>query len=173
MTIGLKIVRAGTERHGLRHIAGGGLIARRYMTMGKGENVRGAKGASGDLVKAMLGEILAELRRAKARDMTIMRKLHVIELHSAGEALPDRPWQLTLSEAKAEQVDRVCDYLKAHPTASINVACKKAWHIAKGGYTLAGLLDRCYKLNIPKFAKVERNRDNMVTAEEARATARL
>lgn len=141
--------------------------------MSRKENGRGAKGASGDGVTAMLCEILAELRRAKARDMTIMRKLHVIELHSAGEALPDRPWQLTLPEAKAEQVDRVCDYLKAHPTASINDACRRAWHVAKGGYTLAGLLDRCYKLNIPKFAKVERNRDDMVTAEEARATAGL
>ena len=138
--------------------------------MGRKEDGRGA---TGDRVTAMLGEILAELRRAKARDMTIMRKLHVIELHSAGEALPDRPWQLTLPEAKAEQVDRVCDYLKRHPTASINDACRKAWHVAKGGYTLAGLLDRCYKLNIPKFAKVERNRDDMVTAEEARATAGL
>ena len=141
--------------------------------MSRKENGRGASGVSGDRVTAMLGEVLAELRRAKARDMTIMRKLHVIELHSAGEALPDRPWQLTLPEAKAEQVDRVCDYLKAHPTASINDACRRAWHVAKGGYTLAGLLDRCYKLNIPKFAKVERNRDDMVTAEEARATAGL
>ena len=138
--------------------------------MGRKEDGRGA---TGDRVTAMLGEILAELRRAKARDMTIMRALHVIETHISGEAVPDRPWRTKLDKAKAEQVDRVCDYLKRHPTASINDACRKAWHVAKGGYTLAGLLDRCYKLNIPKFAKVERNRDDMVTAEEARATARL
>ena len=151
----------------------GTVIARRYLTMSRKENGRGAKGASGDRVTAMLGEILSELRRAKARDMTIMRKLHVIELHSAGEALPDRPWQLTLPEAKAEQVDRVCDYLKAHPTASINIACRKAWHIAKGGYALDGLRNRCYKLNIPQFAKAERDRDMIVSAREARVTAGL
>ena len=141
--------------------------------MGKDRDGRGANGASGDTETAKLDEILAELRKAKARDMTIMRVLHVIETHTSGEALPGRPWRTKLDKAKAEQVDRVCDYLKEHPMASINDACRKAWRFAKGGYTLAGLLDRCYKLNVPKFAKVERNDERIASASEARATARL
>ena len=126
-----------------------------------------------DAVTGLLMQILAELNRARARDASIMRALHVIEMHTSGEAVPERPWRTKLDKAKAEQVDRVCDYLKAHPTASINIACRKAWHIAKGGYALDGLRNRCYKLNIPQFAKAERDRDMIVSAREARVTAGL
>ena len=140
--------------------------------MGKKEKA-GVKVAPEDGVTVLLMEILAELNKAKARDASIMRALHVIELHTSGDAVPDRPWRMKFDKAKSDQIDLVCDYLKEHPTASINAACDKVYRFFKGGYTLAGLRHRCYMLNIPQYARKERTDEGELSPKEALAVARL
>ena len=97
---------------------------------------------------AALREENARLSRETAKSVAALRL--VKDALCVGER-KERPWD-RLSKGKVEQVMAVIAYLRAHPTASVNVAVERSFVATRGGYTnIESLKSWCYRKEIPLF----------------------
>ncbi len=97
---------------------------------------------------AALREENARLTRETAKSVAALRL--VKDALCVGER-KERPWD-RLSKGKVEQVMAVIAYLRAHPTASVNVAVERSFVETRGGYTnVESLKSWCYRKDIPLF----------------------